>query len=244
MSGISNLTGAFESNPSFVEDNQRHQPLHQNSPGDDGANKINKVDNVYLQMEKPTVSEGYEEITAEESDVSSDLVQFKLKRLSVSTEENNKADEAGSVEGPLYFQLEKDDVKSNQAGVSEGLRDYDRLDRTVKAASCQDTGDSNAYDHLQPKVTSEFNSNDVGDNKDRSSNAVAHGDSDDDDKMVEISDTSVDEGHQVYDRLDRTSKSGFRQKNGNDDTYQHIRLQTTPVGDNEGYQHPNRESVS
>ena len=60
----------------------------------------------------------------------------------------------------------------------------------------------------------------------------------DDNKAGEV---GMNESSEAYDGLDRTAEPGYYRENGDEGAYQHIELQTIPVGnDQEDYQHLSR----
>ena len=84
-----------------------------------------------------------------------DRTPFKTtKKLEYPYGDNGKKPEesqGGPGDGPVYFQLERDDKKEDEMGV-DGSQEYDRLDRASKPGNYHDyhqNEDEGAYQHIQ-----------------------------------------------------------------------------------------------
>ena len=82
-----------------------------------------------------------------------------LAKTSVLDKECNDNGERGAEsqveppDGPLYFQLEKDNNKAGEIVVNANIESYDRLDHTAKPADYRQNGDEGAYQHIELQPT-------------------------------------------------------------------------------------------
>ena len=68
---------------------------------------------------------------------------------SYDNKEEREDGQGSSGDGPLYFQLEKDNDKGDTTSVNENSCDYDRLNCATKLNDYDQNGDDGAYQHIQ-----------------------------------------------------------------------------------------------